>query len=523
MAKGMIIDVDHMSIRSIEETFVLAAQRTPTYPLVATHVQFFDLNQETTGQSGIRHERMRIRPHLQAIIANGGMIAAMTKDDQQDTDLKGQRWHLPYTNPRFGPPVTDDCRHSSKTFAQAYQYAFDLTGRPIAFGTDFNGVAGHVGPRFGSDACGGDLPSSVDPGSNFERSEQVRGHKRLQYPFTIPGFGTLNKQVTGSKVFDFNVDGLAHIGLLPDLVKDMETIGVSQVYIDALFNSAEEYVRMWERADAISRGVPVPTPPSDLTCAQVSPVPLAAAILPGSRSVQVGQAATAFATVINAGTFPAAEVGISLQTAVPATFSYQTTDPHTNAVTGTLNTPVNIAAGGSQTFVIALTPTAVFTPTNVMFTFAGSNSQAVPPITGVNTLLVSGSSTSVSDIVALGATGNADGIVDIPGTTGTGVFAVATVNVGASASITASADTGATTLPVGVALCQTDPGTGTCLTPPTSAVTTTINAGATPTFGVFVTGAGTVPFDPAANRVFVRFKDAGGVTRGSTSVAVRTQ
>jgi hypothetical protein len=54
-------------------------------------------------------------------------------------------------------------------------------------------------------------------------------------------------------------------------------------------------------------------------------------------------------------------------------------------------------------------------------------------------------------------------------------------------------------------------------------VTTTINANDTPTFAVFVQGSGNVPFDPAVNRVFVRFNDGGNVTRGSTSVAVRTQ
>jgi hypothetical protein len=52
---------------------------------------------------------------------------------------------------------------------------------------------------------------------------------------------------------------------------------------------------------------------------------------------------------------------------------------------------------------------------------------------------------------------------------------------------------------------------------------TTINANATPTFGIFVQGSGNVPFDPAANQIFVRFKDGSNVTRGSTSVAVRTQ
>jgi len=123
----------------------------------------------------------------------------------------------------------------------------------------------------------------------------------------------------------------------------------------------------------------------------------------------------------------------------------------------------------------------------------------------------------------LAATTTNDGIVNVPGTTGTGAFAVATVNVGASGNITASADTGSATLPVNISLCQTDPATGQCISAIGPSVTTTINANATPTFGIFVQATGNVPFDPAGNRIFVRFKDGGNVTRGSTSVAARTQ
>ena len=73
-------------------------------------------------------------------------------------------------------------------------------------------------------------------------------------------------------------------------------------------------------------------------------------------------------------------------------------------------------------------------------------------------------------------------------------------------------------------MCQTN-AQAQCTNPatPAASVNLTIAANATPTFSIFVHGSGTVANDPAANRVFVRFKDSGGVTRGSTSVAVRTQ
>ncbi|HEV8439309.1 MAG TPA: hypothetical protein VGT40_14550 [Methylomirabilota bacterium] len=252
-------------------------------------------------------------------------------------------------------------------------------------------------------------------------------------------------------------------------------------------------------------------------------IPLVAAVLPASRSVQVNCAATAFVTIINAGSATATAVGIAPATGIPANFTYQTTDSHTNAVTGSPNTPADIEAGKSQSYVIALTPTAGFPPTDVAFSFAGINTAPVATLTGINTLLLSGSPTPVPDIVALAATTNNDGIVNIPGASGSGAFAVATVNVGASASITATADTGGASLPVTIALCQTNSGTGQCISPIGTSAAVQINTGETPTFAIFVTGSGTVPFDPAANRVFVRFKDAGGTTRGATSVAVRTQ
>jgi hypothetical protein len=174
-------------------------------------------------------------------------------------------------------------------------------------------------------------------------------------------------------------------------------------------------------------------------------------------------------------------------------------------------------------YVIAMTPTAPFDPTEVGFTFARTNADPAPVLPGIDTLLLSASATPVPDIVALAATASNDEIANLGAVSHIGAFAVATVNVGAGGAITASADTGGKPVPVTVALCQTDPGSGQCLSGPADRVTTQIAANATPTFAIFITATAAVPFDPAHNRVFVRFTDAGGVTRGATSVAVRMQ
>jgi hypothetical protein len=58
---------------------------------------------------------------------------------------------------------------------------------------------------------------------------------------------------------------------------------------------------------------------------------------------------------------------------------------------------------------------------------------------------------------------------------------------------------------------------------PAATVTTTIAKNATPTFGIFVSASGAIPFDPAGSRIFVTFTDSTKAVRGETSVAVETQ
>jgi hypothetical protein len=247
-----------------------------------------------------------------------------------------------------------------------------------------------------------------------------------------------------------------------------------------------------------------------------TPTSIVAAALPSSRSVQVGSTATAFATIINAGQNLATDCTISRLSSIPATFGYSDLESWDYG-------PIDIPAGAAHSFAFGLTPTAPVAPTDVQLSFKCTNTDPAPIIPGVNTFLFSASATPVADIVAMAATLNNDGIVNIPGSNGRGMFAVATVNVGAGDPLTVSADTGGAILPVNISICQTDPQTGVCFLLPENSVTMMILSNETPTFGLFVAAAGDVPFVPETNRIFVRFKDSNNDTRGSTSAAVRTQ
>jgi len=243
--------------------------------------------------------------------------------------------------------------------------------------------------------------------------------------------------------------------------------------------------------------------------------------LPNSRSVQTGQVASVFLSAIVGGNRDGIGCEPTLAPGFEGSFSFQVTDPATNLPVGNENEAVDIPAGTARSFVLLIVPTAEVDSSSLEVLFGCQNTEIAEISRGINTLLLSASNTVPVDVVALGATPTNDGIVTLDPASGAGAFAVAAINLGASEDMTVTIDTGqANPLPIAFSICETDPATSQCISAVGDSVSTRINQGETPTFGVFVAGQA-FEFSPGINRIFVRFRDSNDVVRGSTSVALR--
>jgi hypothetical protein len=68
-------------------------------------------------------------------------------------------------------------------------------------------------------------------------------------PPSPPPNDPLRRHVFGNRDFDINIDGVAHYGMLPDLLQDLRNVGLTGTDLAPLFRSAEDYIRMWEKAE----------------------------------------------------------------------------------------------------------------------------------------------------------------------------------------------------------------------------------------------------------------------------------
>lgn len=183
IARGLMIEVDHMSLKSATRAVELA---------------------EAHRYSGVLASHSWMDPHLRSrVYSLGGFIEPITTSPESFIEEWRQLRAVADPRYRFG----------------------------IGFGADANGF--HAQPP----ARGADKPNPVT------------------YPFTsLDGRVSFDKQVSGQRVYDVNVDGVAHYGLYPDWMRQLQLLAGKPI-ADDLMGGAEAYLETWERAI----GVPGPS------------------------------------------------------------------------------------------------------------------------------------------------------------------------------------------------------------------------------------------------------------------------
>jgi hypothetical protein len=94
----------------------------------------------------------------------------------------------------------------------------------FGWGSDMNGLAQQPGP------------STATP---------------ISYPFkSYDGRVTFTREQWGQRTFDLNTDGLANYGMYADWLRELQGLGGKPIMAD-MFQGAESYLEMWERADGV--------------------------------------------------------------------------------------------------------------------------------------------------------------------------------------------------------------------------------------------------------------------------------
>jgi microsomal dipeptidase-like Zn-dependent dipeptidase len=271
---GAMIDIDHLSLKAKRD---LRGDDGlgPQYPVVSSHSGFAALNHRDKSNEGQLTEND---------------ISVMTKwDGAFGPILRGANTVAEEdTFPPGASIAPHNCGGTTETFIQAYRYAVSrLQGgervdgsKPfpgVGFGSDFNGLASWPAPRFArpslppidyslkSAFVGGDV--EPPPGRCYGRL-LPSSEPRVIYPFESPMTGeTIPASVLPwsgrADLYNVGYDGVAHIGMIPDMVEEMRVLGLTDADLEPLWHGAEAYLRTWEAAqewassytDEVRRGI----------------------------------------------------------------------------------------------------------------------------------------------------------------------------------------------------------------------------------------------------------------------------
>jgi hypothetical protein len=177
-------------------------------------------------------KNMIFDPDHMSVLARNQALAFMG-DREYSGVVSSHSWSTPDSFPEiyrlggFIAPYAGD----SEGFVHAWQDTKPLRDERFQFGfgygADANGLGAQGAPRD---------PALAPP---------------VSYPFrSFDGSVEFEKQTSGERVYDINVDGVAHYGLYPDWIEDLRKIAGDAIVKD-MSRGAEAYLQMWERAEGI--------------------------------------------------------------------------------------------------------------------------------------------------------------------------------------------------------------------------------------------------------------------------------
>ena len=251
MKRGMIVDTAHMSDKSVTDAYAVLAER-PGYPAVISHAHFRREGLQDPNETAeyLASEYDISDSNLDRVRIAGGVV--------------GPFMHQPRIDPSSIDPdpadpiskVRNDCGDSSKGFAFAFDYAERRVPGGVGMATDMTFIP-LVSPRFGDHPCEGFRALQH---RQAERAAQARRKVLRDQPDPVLYVGI--RPIKDSKQrdrlvpyridghpSDFNKIGLAHFGLVPDMLQDLKNVDFPQHDFQALFQSAEAYLEMWEKVE----------------------------------------------------------------------------------------------------------------------------------------------------------------------------------------------------------------------------------------------------------------------------------
>ncbi|RYG78623.1 hypothetical protein EU513_03205 [Yimella sp. RIT 621] len=197
--RGMIVEVDHMSVKSANSALDILEQQN--YPGVVSSHSWMD------------------RTFTERLYRLGGFVT-------------------PYGH-SAGEYAAD--LHDPATAALRAKYNVGA-----GYGMDMNGFGGTPRPPLMARAT-----PSADSTSNLGKSLTTTAGRGISYPFVALGGTVMDRQVSGERVWDYNKDGVAQYGQVPDWLEDVKGIGGSGIQ-DELAKGAESYLRTYAGAQSYS-------------------------------------------------------------------------------------------------------------------------------------------------------------------------------------------------------------------------------------------------------------------------------